>query len=75
MCCPDMERMSNTWVPFYFTDKHQGSNGFFEREMAHSISHLGIVGTVDHGHSQKLQLRKFSLSEQVPIHTLIRKFS
>ena len=56
MCCPDMERMSNTWVPFYFTDKHQGSNGFFEREMAHSISHPGIVG---HGHSQKLQLRKF----------------
>jgi hypothetical protein len=21
-CCPDMERMSNTWDPFYFYDKH-----------------------------------------------------
>jgi hypothetical protein len=34
-----MERMSNTWGPFYFTDKHYPeSNGFYECEMAHSIS-------------------------------------
>jgi hypothetical protein len=38
-CCPDMERMSNTWGPFYFYDKHYPErNGFYECEMARSIS-------------------------------------
>lgn len=33
-CCPDMERMSNTWGPHWLYDKHcLRRNGFYECEV------------------------------------------